>query len=176
MWAVLLPGWLYTVEMSILKVPMWVIRKARVRLWTTWEEVTSQVFSFTTPRSMTMVTTEKTLLKKQWNKPLSLWLYQRGSVEPPETQTGSSERGEQALSHILLYSTIFYCTVLYSNVLNNSTALYCIILYFIILFCTVLYQTILYYSSTVLYDAVFFCSPLLQCTEVYCAVFYCTTL
>jgi len=37
----LVPGWLYTVEMSILKVPMWVIRKARVRLWNTWEQGTS---------------------------------------------------------------------------------------------------------------------------------------
>lgn len=33
--AVLAPGCLYTVEMSILKVPMWLIRKARLRLWTT---------------------------------------------------------------------------------------------------------------------------------------------
>lgn len=32
------PGCLYTVEMSILKVPMWVIRKARLRRWNTWEE------------------------------------------------------------------------------------------------------------------------------------------
>lgn len=31
----LVPGCLYTVEMSILKVPMWLIRKARLRLWTT---------------------------------------------------------------------------------------------------------------------------------------------
>lgn len=39
-WAVLAPGCLYTVARSILKVPMWVIKKARVRLWNTWEEMT----------------------------------------------------------------------------------------------------------------------------------------
>lgn len=33
--AALAPGCLYTVEMSILKVPMWLIRKARLRLWNT---------------------------------------------------------------------------------------------------------------------------------------------
>lgn len=54
--AVFVPGCLYTVEMSILKVPMWVVRKARARLWNTWEEATLQVFMTATPTSPTILT------------------------------------------------------------------------------------------------------------------------
>lgn len=45
-WAVQVPGCLYTVLRSILKVPMWVSRKPRVRLWNTWQEGTSQGVHF----------------------------------------------------------------------------------------------------------------------------------
>lgn len=78
------PGCLYTVERSILKLPMWVRRKARVRRWHT-----CQGWYYGESKGLWHC------FQKPLNWPLSLWLYQRGSQDTRGTRTGSSEEGQE---------------------------------------------------------------------------------
>ena len=97
---------------------MWVIRKARVRLWNTWGgggDMTGVHFGHAPCLSPWR---QQETEQKQENSeiPSSRWLYQRGPVGSPETQTGSSERGDQVHICIILHCAVFYCILLYSTV------------------------------------------------------------